>query len=131
MTTPHPTKSDVEPELGPDGKEWAKTAAGYAHVEIAAAKADGFHGAAPWFYGHALRKAFVAGAEWQEQRPLVPERWTVPISKDGNYVFIDGPGDVELDHDGKMRKHLGAIVDAWEALPGGRSRPTPKIGDFP
>lgn len=68
---------------------------------------------------------------WQEQRPLVPERWTVPISKDGNYVFIDGPGDVELDHDGKMRKHLGAIVDAWEALPGGRSRPTPKIGDFP
>lgn len=55
-------------EIGPDGKEWAKTEAGYAHVEKVKIKADGFHGLAPWFYGHAVRDAFVAGAEWQEKR---------------------------------------------------------------
>lgn len=27
----------------------------------------------------------------------------VPIHDDGNWVFIDGPGDVELDHGGKLR----------------------------
>ncbi|RWM90049.1 MAG: hypothetical protein EOR84_22840 [Mesorhizobium sp.] len=55
-------------ELGPDGKEWAKTMAGYDHVSSVTAKADGFHGLAPWFHGWAVRQAFVAGAEWQEQR---------------------------------------------------------------
>jgi hypothetical protein len=30
----------------------------------------------------------------------------VPISKDGTFVFIDGAGDVELDHGGKMRVTL-------------------------
>lgn len=57
-----------EVELGPDGKEWAKTEAGFAHVEAVKAKADGFHGTAPWFHGWAVRQAFVAGAEWQEKR---------------------------------------------------------------
>ncbi|MER8984014.1 hypothetical protein [Mesorhizobium sp. M0843] len=55
-------------ELGPDGKEWAKTMGGYHHVDAVKAKADGFHGTAPWFHGWAVRQAFVAGAEWQEQR---------------------------------------------------------------
>ncbi|MBV7427309.1 MULTISPECIES: hypothetical protein [unclassified Acidovorax] len=54
-------------ELGPDGKEWAKTAAGYAHVEAMLPRADG-QGIGPFWYGWALRGAFVAGAEWQETR---------------------------------------------------------------
>lgn len=59
------------PELGPDGKEWAKTKAGYAHVETMLSKADGEAGG-PYWYGWALREAFVAGAEWQEARALTP-----------------------------------------------------------
>lgn len=54
--------------VGVDGKEWAKTRAGYDHVEAVKSTADGFHGHAPWFYGWAVRQAFVAGAEWQEAR---------------------------------------------------------------
>ena len=54
--------------LGPDGKEWAKTAAGYAHVEAMRPCADGHHNTGPYWYGWALRGAFVAGAEWQEGR---------------------------------------------------------------
>ncbi|MGN8004140.1 hypothetical protein ACTJKQ_13210 [Acidovorax sp. 22279] len=56
-------------EPGPDGKEWAKTAAGYAHVEAMLPRADG-QGRGPFWYGWALRGAFVAGAEWQEARGL-------------------------------------------------------------
>lgn len=44
--------------------------------------------------------------------------YTVPIHKDGNWVFIDGPGDVELDHGGKMRTeidHLAAQVEEMRA----------------
>lgn len=59
---PHPPG-----ELGPDGKEWAKTVAGYAHVEAMLPRADG-EGLGPFWYGWALRGAFVAGAEWQEAR---------------------------------------------------------------
>ena len=55
-------------ELGPDGIEWAKTEAGYEYVEKVKEKANGFHGMAPWFYGWAVREAFVAGALWQEKR---------------------------------------------------------------
>lgn len=54
-------------ELGPDGKEWAKTAAAYQHVEAMVPRADG-QGRGPFWYGWALRGAFVAGAEWQEAR---------------------------------------------------------------
>lgn len=56
-------------EPGPDGKEWAKTASGYAHVEAMLPRADG-QGRGPFWYGWALRGAFVAGAEWQEARDL-------------------------------------------------------------
>ncbi|RWN60263.1 hypothetical protein [Mesorhizobium sp.] len=57
-------------ELGPDGKEWAKTVAGFQHVD--SVKHQAFQGSSPiggtvW-HGHAIREAFVAGAEWQEQR---------------------------------------------------------------
>jgi len=34
----------------------------------------------------------------------------LPVSNDGNFVFIDGPGDVELDHGGVMRAALEAIA---------------------
>lgn len=37
--------------------------------------------------------------------------YVVPIHKDGNYVFIDGPGDVELDHGGKMRSVIEAVMN--------------------
>lgn len=53
---------------GPDGKEWAKTAAGYQHVEAMLPCADGHQSVGPYWYGWALRGAFVAGAEWQEAR---------------------------------------------------------------
>lgn len=53
--------------LGPDGKEWAKTEAGYAHVESVRASAVEGPAGLVW-YGHAVREAFVAGAEWQESR---------------------------------------------------------------
>lgn len=38
------------------------------------------------------------------------ERSTVPISADGKHIFMDGTGDVELDHGGKMRKALERIA---------------------
>jgi hypothetical protein len=56
-----------QPELGPDGKEWAKTQAGYDHVDAMMDRADGTS-LGPYWYGWALREAFVAGAEWQEKR---------------------------------------------------------------
>lgn len=59
--------TDVTKELGPDGKEWAKTEAGYKHVESVAHQSIDCMGGKAW-RGHALREAFVAGAEWQEGR---------------------------------------------------------------
>lgn len=68
-------------ELGPDGKEWAKTAAGYAHVEVMLPRADGHQSVGPYWYGWALRGAFVAGAEWQEARNLpAPATPYAPLS---------------------------------------------------
>lgn len=32
----------------------------------------------------------------------------VPLSKDGRFAFIDGPGDVELDHGGELRRRAEA-----------------------
>lgn len=46
-----------------------------------------------------------------QSAPTGSERWTVPIHKDGSHVFIDGQGDVELDHGGRMR----AVVEAAQA----------------
>lgn len=51
-------------------------------------------------------------------------RGQLPVSDDGNFVFLDGPGEVELDHRGTMRKALenialrsaGAAGIAYEAL---------------
>lgn len=81
--TPQPTQArdalGLVPQpagaLGPDGKEWAKTAAGYQHVDSMVPSADG-HERGPYWYGWALRGAFVAGAEWQEARNLTAERAT-------------------------------------------------------
>jgi len=64
--------------LGPDGKEWAKTAAGYAHVEAMRPRADGLQSVGPYWYGWALRGAFVAGAEWQEARQHPAQQATHP-----------------------------------------------------
>jgi hypothetical protein len=61
--------NNQDPTIGPDGKEWAKTKAGYAHVDAVLARADG-ETRAPYWHGWALREAFVAGAEWQERRGL-------------------------------------------------------------
>lgn len=63
-------------ETGPDGKEWAKTEAGYAHVE--SVKNQAYQGSSPvggmvW-HGHAIREAFVAGAEWQEKRQAIEKK---------------------------------------------------------
>ena len=65
----------IWPGVGPDGKEWAKTAAGYQHVDSMVPSADG-HERGPYWYGWALRGAFVAGAEWQDARNLTAERAT-------------------------------------------------------
>ena len=55
-------------ELGPDGKEWAKTVAGYIHVWSMIHRAEPFYAPDLVWHGVALREAFVAGAEWQEKR---------------------------------------------------------------
>lgn len=55
-------------ELGPDGKEWAKTDAGYAHVASMVPRAEKHYLPMLAWHGWALRGAFVAGAEWQEAR---------------------------------------------------------------
>lgn len=48
------------------------------------------------------------------------KRYMVPLHEDGSHVFIDGPGDVELDHGGKLRsRDLTAeakLADAVAAL---------------
>lgn len=68
-------------ELGPDGKEWAKTAAGYAYVDRLCEKPVGgtgprfMDGAVPCFVGHHVRDAFVAGAEWQQSRDADAKRY--------------------------------------------------------
>lgn len=49
-------------------------------------------------------------AEIERQNGLIDTM--VPIHANGKYVFIDGPGDVELDHGGKLR----ARAEAAEAL---------------
>ena len=67
-----PSEMQAATELGPDGKEWAKTEAGYKHVESLMAKADG-ETRAPYWHGWALRGAFVAGAEGQEGRGAAPK----------------------------------------------------------
>lgn len=54
-------------ELGPDGKEWAKTKAAFGHVENVMPQAITGPEGLVW-YGHIVREAFVAGAEWQETR---------------------------------------------------------------
>lgn len=55
-------------ELGPDGKEWAKTEAGYNYVgSVLNDRATRYNPDYVW-YGHTVRAAFVAGAEWQEKR---------------------------------------------------------------
>ena len=33
----------------------------------------------------------------------------VPLSADGNYVFWDGVGDIELDHNGELRETIEAL----------------------
>lgn len=40
----------------------------------------------------------------------------VPITVDGNYVFIDGEGDVELDHGCAMRAMIKALRDQIEKM---------------
>lgn len=47
----------------------------HAHVETMVAKADGFHGPAPWWYGWAIRDAFMAGwrAALSGERPDPPK----------------------------------------------------------
>lgn len=64
--------NSTDVKLGPDGKEWAKTAAGYAHVESVKNKAD----ADFRWKGYVVREAFVAGAEWQENRKV-----NIPLEK--------------------------------------------------
>lgn len=44
---------------------WAPS---WAHVARVMEDADGFTGAAPWWYGWAVQQAFVAGAEFQKTR---------------------------------------------------------------
>lgn len=58
---------ELNVELGPDGKEWAKTTRAYEHVESVIRDAVNGPAGLVW-YGHAVREAFVAGAEWQEAR---------------------------------------------------------------
>lgn len=67
-------------ELSPVDKEWAKTEAGYAHVDAMLPRADG-QGIGPYWYGWALRGAFVAGAEWQETRTRpAPDTTYAPLT---------------------------------------------------
>jgi hypothetical protein len=47
-------------------------------------------------------------------------RYTVPMHADGNYVFIDGPGDVELDHGGEMRARIEQLEKENDRLKGER-----------
>jgi hypothetical protein len=44
--------------------------AGYQFVTAAKQRADGFHGAAPWFYGWAVRQAFWEGIKWERNQRM-------------------------------------------------------------
>jgi len=52
----------------------------------------------------------------------------VPIHADGSHVFIDGPGDVELDHGGKLRARTEA-AEAETAHLKARLEEAGKAGD--
>jgi hypothetical protein len=86
--------------LGPDGKEWAKTAAGYAHVEAMRPRADGLQSVGPYWYGWALRGAFVAGAEWQEARnlPAATPSYALLTIAEARKVFLVATGE---EHEGE------------------------------
>lgn len=107
--------------LGPDGKEWAKTTAGYAHVETMLPRADG-QGLGPFWYGWALRGAFVAGAEWQEARgvqALVPQDWATteypPLPAPASPAQWNGHGGEQSSNDGWSAEQMRAYVDADRA----------------
>lgn len=42
--------------------------AAYVYVDEQVSRCDGRHGPAPYWYGWALREAFLAGVEWQKQK---------------------------------------------------------------
>lgn len=127
--------------LGPDGKEWAKTAAGYAHVEAMLPRADG-QGSSPFWYGWALRGAFVAGAEWQESRAAQadkPRAVSDTIRLDvmhANRVAVipedEGPWDAEVYGEGEEpafrvsgntpRAALDAAIEALSELEANNAR---------
>ena len=46
--------------------------AGYEFVERHRQTADGFHGAAPWWYGWMVRQAFWCGAKWAREQHALP-----------------------------------------------------------
>lgn len=73
-TPAQPAPQQEVPAQPTEPREWAKIAAGYAHVDSMLQQADGERGG-PFWHGWALREAFVAGAEWQEgrKRPAAPQ----------------------------------------------------------
>ena len=108
-------------ELGPDGREWAKTAAGYAHVEAMLPRADG-QGIGPFWYGWALRGAFVAGAEWQEARnlPALAATYaplTIEEARDLTCMLAGAPWP------GEMLPELQRLLGIYDGLRANNQRP--------
>lgn len=60
-----------------------------------------------------LLQARVKELEAENKRLL---KYMVPISKDGNHVFIDGTGDVEIDHEGALRSRATRAEQERETL---------------
>ena len=71
---------------------------------------------------YAERDAAIARAEKAEKEIVFARKHMLPVSNDGNYVFIDGPGDVEIDHGGELRKRAEAAEASLAAVTAERDR---------
>lgn len=53
----------------------------HAHVESITDKADGYSCLAPWWHGWAIRKAFIAGAQWHADQARLASRSPSPLQE--------------------------------------------------
>lgn len=73
--------------------------------------------------GETYYRALVA----ERDRLLEQMKGMVPIHSDDSWVFVDGTGDVELDHGGKMRAERDRLRRALLHIADGLSSDPPKL----
>ena len=92
--------------------------AAYEHVDRMVKRADGSEGGGPWWFGWAVREAFIAGALWRgrahrlrsaklqhptaAQKPNLESPWISYAQGNGLHVAVDSAGTVWTSKDGRQ-----------------------------